>query len=211
MATTNLISKSLGGVLTESGNGIPNHISPKGSTYVDQDSGIKYINTNGVSQWRSINNVVYAKNTLTGNTSEINGVSTGLWYPLETNFATGTIPWSASTTYGITYTATTNQFIIDYGGQYGIGMNATFDRVSLNDTRFRMGVAIDSIIQTNRDTALCSINSSETKATTSLYNVYNLSGNTTVEMVVSNTTSTTNILVSEANITITRIGDYLNL
>jgi hypothetical protein len=209
MATTNLITKSLGDVLTETGNGTPDHTSPKGSTYVDQNSGIKYINVNGGSSWQSINNVIYGKNTLTGNTSVITSVVQGTWYPLETTFASGTISWSAETSNGITYSASTAQFIIDNAGQYGVGMNATFNRIGVTEARYEMSVAVNSVIVTNRDVAMCSVYAGEEIATASLYNTFNLSGGTTVEMAVSNNTGTENIDVSEANITIMRIGDYL--
>jgi len=44
MATTNLISRTVGTLLFESGNGVPNHTSPTGSIYADLDSSINYIN-----------------------------------------------------------------------------------------------------------------------------------------------------------------------
>ena len=40
MSTTNLISKSLGNVLTQSGNGTPDHASPAGSLYSDKDRSV---------------------------------------------------------------------------------------------------------------------------------------------------------------------------
>jgi hypothetical protein len=53
MATSNLIIKSVGNIQIESGSGIPNHISPKGSLYSDSITGYSYIN-NGGSIWRRI-------------------------------------------------------------------------------------------------------------------------------------------------------------
>lgn len=211
MATTNLITKSLGDVLTETGNGTPDHTSPKGSTYVDQDSGIKYINVNGGSNWQSIKNITYAKSTLTGNTSVISGPTQGTWYVLNTNNSTATVPWSAETSYGITYTSSTQDFIIDYGGQYGIGMNATFNRIGVTEAKYEISTAINNTVYTNRDVGMCSVYAGETKATASIYNIFNCSGGTTIGLAVSNSSGTENIDVSEANITISRIGDYLIL
>jgi len=51
MASTNIRSVSVGSVLIQSGNGVPTHISTKGSIYVDMDTAIQYINKNGISTW----------------------------------------------------------------------------------------------------------------------------------------------------------------
>ena len=61
MATTNLISKSLGDILLESGNGSPDHTSPKGSLYVDQDTAKVYQNTDGATNWQSYQTVAYGE------------------------------------------------------------------------------------------------------------------------------------------------------
>ena len=42
MATTNLNTQSIGDILIESGNGSPDHISPIGSYYTNEDSGTIY-------------------------------------------------------------------------------------------------------------------------------------------------------------------------
>ena len=47
MATTNLLSQSLGDILVETGNGTPNHTSPSGAVYTDQDTGFQYLNLDG--------------------------------------------------------------------------------------------------------------------------------------------------------------------
>lgn len=54
MATTNLVSKTLGGILQQTGNGTPDHTSPIGSQYTDQDTGSFYINTDGATAWGSV-------------------------------------------------------------------------------------------------------------------------------------------------------------
>lgn len=56
MATTNLQSQSLGGILIESGNGTPDHTSPKGSYYTNITTGSLYINSDGGSSgWEMLN------------------------------------------------------------------------------------------------------------------------------------------------------------
>lgn len=49
MATTNLISRTLGTLLFQSGNGTPDHASHAGSLYTNIDTGICYINRSIVS------------------------------------------------------------------------------------------------------------------------------------------------------------------
>jgi hypothetical protein len=44
MPTTNLIQRTLGTSFFESGNGVPDHTSTRGSIYIDADSGLSYIN-----------------------------------------------------------------------------------------------------------------------------------------------------------------------
>lgn len=51
MPTQNLHFPILRSSLLQSGNGVPSHVSPLGSTYVDLSSGIEYLNNNGISYW----------------------------------------------------------------------------------------------------------------------------------------------------------------
>jgi hypothetical protein len=54
MATTNLKEQTLGGVRVQSGTGTPDHTDPKGSLYVDKNTGDLYKNSIN-SEWASIN------------------------------------------------------------------------------------------------------------------------------------------------------------
>jgi hypothetical protein len=53
MATTNLVTKTVGKVLIQNGNGNPNHTSPLGSLYIDRDDGKLYKNADGATTWAS--------------------------------------------------------------------------------------------------------------------------------------------------------------
>ena len=74
MATTNLISKTLGCVLTESGNGTPDHTSPLGSLYSDKDTGSVWRNIDGSTQWEKLSTVAYGEAYVQGNTTSTNAV-----------------------------------------------------------------------------------------------------------------------------------------
>lgn len=55
MPTTNLVTKSLGKIEYGSGSGIPDHVAPKGSFYIDVDTDKIYINSDGTSTgWTSV-------------------------------------------------------------------------------------------------------------------------------------------------------------
>ena len=54
MASSNIKSVSVGLILIQSGNGTPNHISTKGSIYIDLNTANEYINKDGVSTWVEI-------------------------------------------------------------------------------------------------------------------------------------------------------------
>ena len=41
-------------MLIQNGNGIPNHIAPKGTVYTDLDYAIEYINKDGISTWKQV-------------------------------------------------------------------------------------------------------------------------------------------------------------
>ena len=80
MATSNLISKSLGSILNQSGNGVPNHTSSQGSTYVDQTTSILYVNTDGGTTWVDYNKVSYGNMSVTSNATTISTPVTNTWY-----------------------------------------------------------------------------------------------------------------------------------
>ena len=74
MATTNLITKTVGEILIQNGNGTPNHTAPLGSTYVDKDTGLNYINNNGATGWDEDNSLSSADQIKLDNLS---GTNTG--------------------------------------------------------------------------------------------------------------------------------------
>ena len=81
MSTTNLQTQSLGNILVESGNGTPDHTSPKGSYYTNITTGSLFINSDGTSLgWEMLNKVswgeMYIQSNTTNTTTTTNWVST---------------------------------------------------------------------------------------------------------------------------------------
>ena len=86
MATTNLISKSLGNVLTQSGNGTPDHASPAGSLYSDKDSGVLYQNSNGSTSWFPLQTVAYGEGYYQANTTSTTTSTLNTWVGVGNTF-----------------------------------------------------------------------------------------------------------------------------
>lgn len=80
---TNIRSISIGVILIQTGNGVPTHISSKGTLFVNLDTAVLYINKDGVATWETNNSGGF---TLTQN--QFNAI-TGATSPSSTNvFAT---------------------------------------------------------------------------------------------------------------------------
>ena len=80
---TNIRSISIGVILIQTGNGVPTHISSKGTLFVNLDTAILYINKDGIATWETNNSGGF---TLTQN--QFNAI-TGATSPSSTNvFAT---------------------------------------------------------------------------------------------------------------------------
>ena len=80
---TNIRSISIGVILVQTGNGVPTHISSKGTLFIDLDTAILYINKDGIATWETNNSGGF---TLTQNQYD---AITGSTSPSSTNvFAT---------------------------------------------------------------------------------------------------------------------------
>lgn len=112
MATSNLVTKSLGSVEFGSGSGLPDHIAPKGSYYINTDTNRIYVNLTGLGNgWSSIsknqNAEIYIENnTLTTTTA------TNSWRGIE---VIGTM--SRFTT-GFTYSPQPKSFLETSDGNF---------------------------------------------------------------------------------------------
>ena len=148
MASTNIKSVSIGSVLIQSGNGTPNHISTKGSLYIDMDTATEYINKDGVALWElnGVGGFVLTQDQYDAITGATSPSSTNVFATISdlsaTSFTGGTVNGAtnflnglsattiSATTYfnlpkdiyvtGATYSAGTAVFTNNTGGTFSI-------------------------------------------------------------------------------------------
>lgn len=199
MATSNLISKSLGNVLTESGNGTPNHNSNKGSLYVDQNTGILYTNIDGDGTWVDKNKVSYGNMYVTGNTTQISVVQ-NTWYSLSG------ATWVNGVTNGVTFSGDVDTLNVQNGkeGKYLIIGNARINRQTSN-ALYEVGISINSLNPSLGNYFLSCTTATENTSSINVHGYFNLVNNDTVQLVARNITGTQNILVSESSLTIIKL------
>lgn len=202
MATLNLISKSLGGILQESGEGSPDHTSPLGSTYVDRNTAVLYVNTDGGSSWIDTNKISYGNMYVTGNTTAITPVVTNTWYSLSG------ATWSGSSNNGITFSAGTDVLVVNTGrdGKYLIIGNGRINRQTAN-ALYQIGISKNSATPDNGFYHNSSTSATETSSSISVIGSLNLVGGDTIQLTARNITTTNNILVSESSLTLLKIGN----
>lgn len=99
---TNIRSISIGIILIQTGNGVPTHISSKGTLFVDLDTAILYINRDGIVKWETNNTGGF---TLTQN--QYNAI-TGATSPSSSNVFATIYDLANSTFTGGTVSGTTN-------------------------------------------------------------------------------------------------------
>lgn len=202
MATSNLVSKSLAGILQQTGNGSPNHIAPRGSTYSDQTTGIIYVNIDGSTSWIDTNKISYGNMFVTGNTTAVTGVTTNTWYSLSG------ATWTGGTTDGITYSSSTDTLVVNSGrgGKYLVIGNGRMNRQTAN-ALYELGISINGGSPSVGFYHDSCTQATETSSSISVIGVYNLNNNDSVQLSARNITTTNNILVSESSLTIYKIGN----
>jgi hypothetical protein len=137
----------------QSGNGVPTHISPKGTEYTDLDTAIVYINKNGVSFWAEFldstfvitggTGSYFTGGTVTGPTNFLNGVSANTisattYYGLPSDvrvtggtYSSGTILFTNNT--GGTFTVTG----LTTGGSFTGGTVAGLTATTISATTYQ--------------------------------------------------------------------------
>jgi hypothetical protein len=135
MATTNLISKSLGDVLTESGNGTPDHTSPLGSLYSDKDTGVVWRNIDSGTSWEKLSTVAYGHGYYNDNTTSTTISQANTWFPVGNNFTEGL---------SVGFSASTDTLVVEpgYGGDYEIRADVTIDYTTASGN-YEVGVSIN--------------------------------------------------------------------
>jgi hypothetical protein len=200
MATSNLISKSLGSVLTQSGNGSPNHIAVKGTIYVDQTTSILYVNVDNSTSWVEYNKVSYGNMYISGSATIISTPVTNTWYSLSGS------TWLAGTTNGVTFSGGVDTLNVQTGksGKYLIIGNGRINRSGGNSV-YELGISINNASPAIGYYNMSCTVATETSSSISVHGYFNLSAGDTVQLAVRNITGTSNILVSESSLTIIKL------
>lgn len=197
MATTNLISKSLGDILTESGNGVPDHTSPKGSLYVDQDNGRLYQNMDGATLWTAFSTVGYGHGYYQDNTAETSIGSTNTWTAVGNNLTEGdSVGFSASTDTLVVMTG--------YDGDYEINGEITIDFVA-GTSGFEVGVSINGANPVSGSYNGATIDATIETQTIGFEAKNTLSGGDTLELAVRNITNTNNVIIKNTQLFVRKL------
>ena len=200
MATSNLISKSLGSVLTQSGNGSPNHTAPQGSIYVDQTTSLLYVNTDGSTTWLEYTKMSYGNMSVTSNATAISTPVTNTWYSLSG------ATYTAGTTNGVTFSSSTKTLNVQTskGGKYLVIGNGRINRQTANAV-YELGISINNGSPSVGYYNMSCTQATETTSSISVHGYFNLSAGDTVQLAARNITTTNNILVSESSLTIIKL------
>jgi len=209
MATTNLQSQSLGGVLIESGNGTPDHTSPKGSYYTNITTGSLFINSDGTSSgWEMLNKVAWGEIYIQSNT---------------TNTA-GTTNWVSLTGLTWTYTGGNGVEMVTNGklkvkpGKEGVYYLLATGSIQVQNVAsaydFFLGISKNGAVPSPGfwqgamcDGALTATVANEDDKVLSINNIVSLSTSDTLEMSMRMSSAVPTGRLESANIFIYRIGD----
>jgi hypothetical protein len=197
MATTNLISKSLGDVLTESGNGSPDHVSPKGSLYVDKDSGILYQNIDGNVEWRDMVSVAYGYAYYQDNTNATTINTTNTWTAVGNTFTEGPV---------VGFSANTDTLVLlsGYDGDYQVKGDVTLSYVA-GTNNYEVGLSVNGNNPANGTYGGSLIDATYTRQHIGFDTTLSLTGGTTLELAVRNLTNTDNVIIRHAQLAVRRL------
>jgi hypothetical protein len=197
MATTNLISKSLGDVLTESGNGTPDHTSPRGSLYTDKDVGKLYQNTDGSTMWLAFSTVAYGYGYIADNTTQTTIVSTNVWASVSITLTEGV---------NVGFSANTDTLVVEngYNGDYEINGEVTIGFVAgTND--YEVGLSINGGNPSAGAYNGSSVDTTYQTQHLGFEDKITLSDGDTIEFAVRNLTNTNNVIIKHAQMFIRRL------
>jgi hypothetical protein len=198
MATTNLVSKSLGDVLTESGNGTPNHDSPLGSIYSDKDTGSVWVNI-GSSTWELLSTVAYGEAYVQDNTTTATSISVAnTWTASGVNMTEGIVVGFSGGTQHLT-------LLNGYDGDYEIKMDATLTRIA-GSPNYEVGISVDDADPTDGRYGGCYLDATQTTQHIGIQSLVSMSGGTTISVDIRNLTDTSNVYLEHAQVFARKVG-----
>jgi hypothetical protein len=199
MATTNLISKSLGDLLTESGNGTPDHTSPMGSLYTDKDTGNVWRNTDAGTTWEKLQTVAYGEGYVQNNTSTLTGFgSPNLWTATGISLTEGIVNGFSGNT----------QFLValdGYDGDYEVKLDATLTH-NAGSPNYEVGISVDGLDPVSGAYSGCYLDSTQSSQHIGVQTLINLSGGTTLNIDLRNLTDTSSVYLEHAQLFARKVG-----
>lgn len=199
MATSDLITKSLGGVEVQSGSGIPDHVAPKGSLYTNTASGSLYVNKDSSSGWTVLSRCNYGDMYMTGYTTQTT-IGTSNWV-IDPN-----LPLWYEELAGFDFVSGyTLQLQSGYDGLYNVMASVTLAYVAV--ANYQIGISVngsDPVAGHYNGTYLSG--TGDVKSIPVNFDV-SLTAGDYITIAVRNITSTTNVIIRHATVTVNRIGD----
>ena len=192
MATTNLISKSLGDILTESGNGSPDHVSPKGSLYTDKDTAKIYQNKDGSNNWYELNTIAYGEIYFVENTNATTINTQNVWESANVTYTGGTNVGFSADTSSLT-------LLNGYDGFYEIRGDATISYVA-GTNNYEVGLSINGGDPLSGTYGGSLIDATYTRQHIGFDTVQYLTGGTTLSFDIRNITNTDNDILRHGQI-----------
>ena len=192
MATTNLISKSLGDILTESGNGSPDHVSPKGSLYTDKDTAKIYQNKDGSNNWYELNTIAYGEVYFVENTNATTINTQNVWESANVTYTGGTNVGFSADTSSLT-------LLNGYDGFYEIRGDATISYVA-GTNNYEVGLSINGGDPLSGTYGGSLIDATYTRQHIGFDTVQYLTGGTTLSFDIRNITNTDNVILRHGQI-----------
>ncbi len=202
MATTNLISKTLGQMLIQSGNGIPDHIAPISSFYYNNDNNMLWQNENGLGNgWMFLPPAIYGELDLDTNTTLTTPVSVNTFVSLSG------LTWVNYNNNVKGFTVNNNKLVLNSGltGTYRIiGSLGVLRNATTND--YKIGVSINGAIPSlNQQSSTGTFSTKTSGHGTVIFDTI-LNSNDTVELTVATTINgTATFYVRNGNLIIYRI------
>lgn len=203
MATSNLISKSFGDILLESGNGTPNHISPRGSYYTNKDSGTLFINADGSTGWDSFNRISYGDIYIQGNSTAVptGTLSTNTWYLLSgLTFVEGFVNGVTKGNGGFLTVGAGR------GGRYQFIATGTLSYLT-STSNYELGVSKNSNVPLTGNYQGATLASTSPTTNIGVQGYIDLVPGDTLQLVARNISTTAKISLSHGVLIVTRVGD----
>jgi hypothetical protein len=199
MATTNLVSKSLGDVLTESGNGVPDHTSPMGSIYSDKDTGNVWRNTDGSTTWEQLSSVAYGQVYFNDSTTTTTISSSPAW------FAADHPAWTTGPSVGFSGNSKNMLLLSGYSGTYEIRADVTLDYTTSADN-YEVGISINGADPTAGAYSGTYLDTTYVKSHLSIQTIKTLSDGNTISLDIRNIDAAVNGEITHAQLFVRRIS-----